>query len=107
MRHTHHNDVVHTFAPDRSDQTFGKAIPPRRGWRGQLVPDSHGAHSASGNTSSSNYVSDFLATADGVALAKAFMKIKEAKTRHRIVRLVFTKIINAYVVIMETAQDWS
>src|ERR1700682_2482710 len=37
------NDVVHTLTPDRSDQPFGKAILPRRGWRGRLVPDAHGA----------------------------------------------------------------
>ena len=40
------NDVVHTLAPDRSDQPFGKAILPRRGWCGRLVPDAHGAQSA-------------------------------------------------------------
>ena len=33
------NDVVHTFTPDRSDQPFGKAILPRRGWCGRPVPD--------------------------------------------------------------------
>jgi hypothetical protein len=33
------NDVVYTLTPDRSDQPFGKAILPRRGWRGRLVPD--------------------------------------------------------------------
>src|SRR5882757_5674667 len=40
------NDVVHTFTPDRSDQPFGKAILPRRGWCGRLVPNTHGAQSA-------------------------------------------------------------
>src|SRR5258708_971418 len=40
------NDVVHTFTPDRSDQPFDKAILPRRGWCGRLVPDSHGTQSA-------------------------------------------------------------
>src|SRR5882672_10052998 len=40
------NDVVHTFTPDQSDQPFGKAILPRRGWCGRLVPDAHGAQSA-------------------------------------------------------------
>src|SRR5882757_9258445 len=40
------NDVVQTFPPDRSDQPFGKAILPRRGWRGRPVPDPHGAQSA-------------------------------------------------------------
>src|ERR1700694_4532525 len=40
------NDVVHTLTPDRSDQPFGKAVLPGRGWRGWLVPDAHGAQSA-------------------------------------------------------------
>src|SRR6202035_4912467 len=40
------NDVVHTFTPDRSDQPFGKAILPRRGWCGRLVPDAHSVQSA-------------------------------------------------------------
>src|SRR3984957_3297950 len=34
------------------------------------------------------YVSDFLATSDGLALTKAFMKIGDAKLRRRIVELV-------------------
>jgi transcriptional regulator with XRE-family HTH domain len=34
------------------------------------------------------YVSDFLATSDGLALTKAFMKIGDAKLRRRIVDLV-------------------
>src|SRR6266481_7695630 len=40
------NDVVDTLTPDRSDQPFGKAVLPGRGWRGRLVPDAHGAQSA-------------------------------------------------------------
>src|ERR1700738_1287173 len=40
------NDVIHTFTSDRSDQPFGKAILPRRGWCGRLVPDPHGTQSA-------------------------------------------------------------
>src|SRR6267143_909288 len=40
------NEVVHTLTPDRSDQPFGKAILPGRGWCGRLVPDAHGAQSA-------------------------------------------------------------
>src|ERR1700732_1378957 len=40
------NDVVQALAPDRSDQAFGKAILPRRGWCGRLVPDAHCAQSA-------------------------------------------------------------
>jgi transcriptional regulator with XRE-family HTH domain len=34
------------------------------------------------------YVSDFLATSDGLALTKAFMRIKDSKLRRRIVDLV-------------------
>ena len=40
------NDVIHALTPDRSDQPFGKAVLPGRGWRGRLVPDAHGAQSA-------------------------------------------------------------
>src|SRR5580700_9035892 len=46
MRLAQDNDVVHTFTPDRSDQPFGKAILPGRGWCGRLVPDTHGTQSA-------------------------------------------------------------
>jgi transcriptional regulator with XRE-family HTH domain len=34
------------------------------------------------------YVSDFLATSEGLALTKAFMRIKEPKLRRRVVELV-------------------
>jgi transcriptional regulator with XRE-family HTH domain len=37
---------------------------------------------------SPTYVSDFLATTDGLALAKAFLQIKDAKMRRCIVSLV-------------------
>ena len=37
---------------------------------------------------SSAYVSDFLATSDGLALTKAFMRIKNTKLKQRIVELV-------------------
>lgn len=37
---------------------------------------------------SPTYVSDFLATSDGLALTKSFMRIKDAKLRRRIVDLV-------------------
>src|SRR6202047_1118019 len=40
------NDVVHTLAPDRSDQPFGKAVLPGRGWCNRFVPDAHGSQSA-------------------------------------------------------------
>ena len=37
---------------------------------------------------SPDYVSEFLATRDGVALAKAFTRVKNVKLRRRIVRLI-------------------
>jgi hypothetical protein len=37
---------------------------------------------------SSTYVSDFLATSDGLSLTKAFMRIPDSKLRRRIVDLV-------------------
>ena len=53
---------------------FFEAVP------GQLKSD--------GRAPSSTYVSDFLATSDGLALVRAFMKIKSPKTRRSIVTLV-------------------
>jgi transcriptional regulator with XRE-family HTH domain len=41
-----------------------------------------------GESPSPVYVSDFLATAEGLALTKAFMRIKEPTLRRRIVELV-------------------
>ncbi|MBI2714231.1 MAG: helix-turn-helix transcriptional regulator [Rhizobiales bacterium] len=41
-----------------------------------------------GKAPSPAYVSDFLATSDGLALTKAFMQIKDAKLRRSIVNLV-------------------
>jgi transcriptional regulator with XRE-family HTH domain len=41
-----------------------------------------------GTPPSSTYVSEFLDTTDGLALAKAFTKIKHAQIRHQIVKLV-------------------
>jgi transcriptional regulator with XRE-family HTH domain len=43
---------------------------------------------ADGNAPSPAYVSDFLATPDGLALTKAFMQIKDSKLRRSIVNLV-------------------
>jgi transcriptional regulator with XRE-family HTH domain len=41
-----------------------------------------------GKAPSPAYVSDFLATSDGLALTKAFMQIKDAKLRRSIVNIV-------------------
>jgi hypothetical protein len=40
MRFAQDHEMVHTLAPDRSDQPFGKTILPRRGSRSRLVADS-------------------------------------------------------------------
>jgi hypothetical protein len=47
--------------------------------------DAPGQMRADGKASSPAYVSDFLATSDGLALTKAFMQIKDAKLRRSIV----------------------
>jgi transcriptional regulator with XRE-family HTH domain len=41
-----------------------------------------------GGAPSPNFVSDFLASADGLALTRAFMRLKNPKLRRRIVDLV-------------------
>jgi transcriptional regulator with XRE-family HTH domain len=41
-----------------------------------------------GEAPSPAYVSDFLATSDGLSLTKSFIKIKSAKLRRRVVELV-------------------
>src|ERR1700692_375708 len=46
MRPPQDNHMIDALAPDRSDQPFGKAILPRRGWCNGLVPDAHGTQSA-------------------------------------------------------------
>ena len=49
----------------------------------------HTAHSSGmSEAPSPAYVSDFLATSDGLSLTKAFMKIKSSKLRRRLVDLV-------------------
>jgi transcriptional regulator with XRE-family HTH domain len=55
-------------------------------FEGAPVPD----NSAKGfsEAASPAYVSDFLATSDGLALTKAFMKVTDSKLRRRIVDLV-------------------
>jgi len=51
------------------------------------APAPHG-HADAAAAPSPSYVSDFLATSDGLALTKAFMRIKEPRLRRRIVDLV-------------------
>ena len=53
------------------------------------APHLPGHHSTGmGEAPSPAYVSDFLATSDGLSLTKSFMKIKNGKLRRRIVDLV-------------------
>jgi transcriptional regulator with XRE-family HTH domain len=46
------------------------------------------SHAGMSEAPSPAYVSDFLATSDGLSLVKAFMRIKSGKMRRRIVELV-------------------
>lgn len=54
------------------------------------APHTPGGHASSGMSEAPSpaYVSDFLATSDGLSLTKSFMKIKNSKLRRRIVDLV-------------------
>jgi transcriptional regulator with XRE-family HTH domain len=55
-------------------------------FEGAPVPD--GSIGGFSESASPAYVSDFLATSDGLALTKAFMKVTDSKVRRRIVDLV-------------------
>ena len=46
MRFAQDNDMVDALASDRSDQSFGEAVLPRRARGDGLVTDAHGAQSA-------------------------------------------------------------
>jgi hypothetical protein len=52
------------------------------------APSEPGRQAAPGDAPSPAYVSDFLASSEGLALTKAFMRIKNPKVRRRIVDLV-------------------
>jgi transcriptional regulator with XRE-family HTH domain len=53
------------------------------------APDLSGGRAPGGKDAPSvTYVADFLATSDGLALTKAFMRIADPKLRRRIVDLV-------------------
>ena len=52
------------------------------------APNPAGEIQVTNGAPSSSYVSDFLATSDGLALTKSFTRIKDAKLRRRIVELV-------------------
>jgi transcriptional regulator with XRE-family HTH domain len=52
------------------------------------APNLHGTGDGVKDAPSPAYVSEFLATSEGLSLTKAFMRIKEPKLRRRIVDLV-------------------
>jgi transcriptional regulator with XRE-family HTH domain len=52
------------------------------------APDLPGGAAGMTEAPSPSYVSDFLASSEGLALTKAFMRIKDPKLRRRIVDLV-------------------
>jgi transcriptional regulator with XRE-family HTH domain len=52
------------------------------------APSLHSSADGMKEAPSPAYVSDFLATSEGLSLTKAFMRIKEPKLRRRIVDLV-------------------
>lgn len=52
------------------------------------APNAAGISSGMNEAPSPAYISDFLATSDGLALTKAFMRIKDPKLRRKIVDLV-------------------
>jgi len=52
------------------------------------APRAQGQHAAQSGIPSPQYVSDYLASSDGLNLTKAFMQIPNPKLRRSIVRLV-------------------
>ena len=52
------------------------------------APNLHGTDEAATEAPSPAFVSDFLATSEGLSLTKAFMRITEPRLRRRIVELV-------------------
>jgi transcriptional regulator with XRE-family HTH domain len=57
-------------------------------FEGAPVVHTQGRQDGMAEAPSPAYVSDFLATSDGLALTKAFMRINDSKLRRRIVDLV-------------------
>jgi transcriptional regulator with XRE-family HTH domain len=52
------------------------------------APNLLGTHEPTKDAPSASYVSEFLATSEGLSLTKAFMRIQDARIRRRIVDLV-------------------
>jgi transcriptional regulator with XRE-family HTH domain len=54
------------------------------------APHANAGHAGFAEAPSQTYVSDFLSTAEGVQLVKAFLEIKDAKVRRKLVELIST-----------------
>jgi len=52
------------------------------------APNAQGLHHAQADAASLQYVSDYLATSDGLHLTKAFVRIPDSRVRRAIVKLV-------------------
>jgi transcriptional regulator with XRE-family HTH domain len=63
-------------------------VPPTFFFEGAHDPDMSEAHSLTSATASADPVMEFVATKEGLALAKAFMRIPNRQVRRRIVDLV-------------------
>src|SRR5262250_1424134 len=77
-----HDGMVYALAPDRSDQSFGKAVLPRRTWRDGFVTDAHGSQSArrsSGRTPESDAE---LIAKEQVLGFKPARRLKEVNDEH-------------------------
>jgi hypothetical protein len=49
MRLAQDDEMIHPLAPDRSDQSFGNAVLPRRGRCGRPIPDAYGGNPSRDN----------------------------------------------------------
>ena len=94
------NDVVHTLAPDRSDQPFDNAILPGRGWCGRLVPDTHGAQSARDNAAI-----DPIPIADEVVRSLVPRKCLRYLTRNPFGRRIYCDVDPDKVPVVEPDDD--
>src|SRR5258708_10988578 len=52
------------------------------------APNVHGASGGAKDAAAASYLSDFLATSEGLSLTRAFTRLKEPKLRRRIVHLL-------------------
>jgi len=59
------------------------------------APGGDGSTAGFADSGNPAYVSDFLATSEGLALSKAFMKVSDPKLRRRIVDLVEAMVVAA------------